>query len=127
MQHRADFKGYSYVCCATTLWYAQYKKVSQLYLADYLSRVPVIELRKEADELNNFQVFAMEVESLNPFEANKLSPERLAQRQTCTAQDPVLMTLMTAVITKRTKRASSHQRLLALSWRNLDTKWSTLQ
>ena len=34
-----------------------------------------------------------------PFDAIKLSPERLVQLQTCTAQDPVLMTLKTTVIT----------------------------
>ena len=61
----------------------QYKKGSEMYLADHLSRAPVVE-RKETDELDEFQVF--------------------------TAQDPVLLTLkknchywMAA-----SKRASSH-------------------
>ena len=76
----------------------QYKKGSQTYLADHLSRAPVVE-RKEADELDEFQVFALEVENLNPFDAIKLSPGRLEQLQTCTAQDPVLLTLKTTVIT----------------------------
>ena len=38
----------------------QYKKGNQMYLADHLSRAPVVE-RKEADELDEFQVFALEV------------------------------------------------------------------
>lgn len=71
-----------------------------MYLADHLSRAPVVE-RKEADELDEFQVFALEVENLNPFDAIKLSPGRLEQLQTCTAQDPVLLTLKTTVITGR--------------------------
>ena len=54
-----------------------------MYLADHLSRAPVVE-RKEADELDEFQVFALEVENLNPFDAIKLSPRRLEQLQTCT-------------------------------------------
>ena len=69
-----------------------------MYLADHLSRAPVVE-RKEADELDEFQVFALEVENLNPFDAIKFSPGRLEQLQTCTAQDPVLLTLKTTVIT----------------------------
>ena len=69
-----------------------------MYLADHLSRAPVVE-RKEADELDEFQVFALEVENLNPFDAIKLSPGRLEQLQTCTAQDPVLLTLKTTFIT----------------------------
>ena len=76
----------------------QYKKGSQMYLADHLSRAPVVE-RKEADELDEFQVFALEVENLNPFDAIKFSLGRLEQLQTCTAQDPVLLTLKTTVIT----------------------------
>ena len=76
----------------------QYKKGSQMYLADHLSRAPIVE-RKEADELDEFQVFALEVENLNPFDAIKLSPGRLEQLQTCTAQDPVLLKLKTTVIT----------------------------
>ena len=36
---------------------------------------------------------------LNPFDSIKLSPERLVQLQTCTAQDPVLITLKTTMLT----------------------------
>ena len=38
---------------------------------------------------------------MSPFDAIKLSCERLVQLQTCTAQDPVLMTLKTTFITRR--------------------------
>ena len=43
-------------------------------------------------------MYAKELESMSPFDAIKLSPERLVQLQTCTAQDPILMTLKTTVI-----------------------------
>ena len=69
-----------------------------MYLADHLSRAPVVE-RKEADELDEFQVFSLEVENLNPFDAIKFSPGRPEQLQTCTAQDPVLLTLKTTIAT----------------------------
>ena len=69
-----------------------------MYLADHLSRAPVVE-RKEADELDEFQVFSLEVENLNPFDAIKFSPGRPEHLQTCTAQDPVLLTLKTTIAT----------------------------
>lgn len=77
-----------------------YKKGSQMFLADHLSRATIAE-EKEDENPDEFQVFAAELEKLNPFDATriKLSPERLVQLQTCTAQDPVLMTLKTTVIT----------------------------
>lgn len=43
-------------------------------------------------------MYAKELESMSPFDAIKLSPKRLVQLQTCTAQDPVLMTLKPTVI-----------------------------
>lgn len=79
-----------------------YKKGSRndLLLADHLSRATIAE-EKEDENPDEFQVFAAELEKLNRFDATriKLSPERLVQLQTCTAQDPVLMTLKTTVIT----------------------------
>ena len=92
------------------------KKGSLMYLADHLSRAP-LDQENEGKGPEEFQVFATELESMSPFDAIKLSPERLVQLQTCTAQDPVLMTLKTTVITgwpaKRTS-AYSYQRVLAL-------------
>ena len=75
-----------------------YKKGSLMYLADHLSRAP-LDQENESKEPDEFQVFATELESMSPFDGIKLSPERLVQLQTCTAQDPVLMTLKTTVIT----------------------------
>ena len=75
-----------------------YKKGNRMYLADHLSKATVGP-KNEAEKTDEFQVFATELESLNPFDAIKLSPERLVQLQTCTAQDPVLMTLKTTVLT----------------------------
>ena len=75
-----------------------YEKGSLMYLPDHLSRAP-IDQENEGEEPDEFQVFATELESMSPFDGIKLSPERLVQLQTCTAQDPVLMTLKTSVIT----------------------------
>ena len=75
-----------------------YKKGSLMYLADHLSRAPLVQ-ENESKEPDEFQVFASELESMSLFDAIKLSPERLVQLQTCAAQDPVLMTLKTTVIT----------------------------
>ena len=74
-----------------------YKKGSLMYLADRLSRDPLAQ-ENEGKEPDEFQVFATELESMSPFDVIELSPERLVQLQTCTAQDPVLMTLETTVI-----------------------------
>ena len=75
-----------------------YKKGSLMYLTDHLSRAPLVQ-ENESKEPDEFQVFAPELESMSPFDAIKLSPERLVQLHTCTAQDTVLMTLKTTVIT----------------------------
>ena len=75
-----------------------YKRGSQMFIADHLSRATVNQ-GDETEKLDEFQIFATEVESMDPFDAIKLSPERLAQLQTCTAQDPVLLTLKTTIIT----------------------------
>ena len=69
-----------------------------MYLADHLSRAP-LDQENEDKEPDEFQVFATELESMNLFDAIKLSPKRLVKLQTCTAQEPVLMTLKTTVIT----------------------------
>ena len=43
--------------------------------------------------------FALEVETLTPFDSIKVAPERLSQLQKCTAQDLVLEMLKTTVLT----------------------------
>ena len=69
-----------------------------MFIADHLSRATVNQ-GEETEKLDEFQIFATELQSMDPFDAIKLSPERLAQLRTSTAQDPVLLTLKTAVIT----------------------------
>ena len=72
-----------------------YKQGTQMYLADHLSRapLPVIE-----EFQNKFEVFAIEVESINPLDSIKVSPERLDQIQKATGQDAILETLKTTVL-----------------------------
>ena len=74
----------------------QYKPGPQMNVADHLSRASLVSSEKSQD---NFQVFAMEFESMNPLASVKVSPERLTQIQTSTAHDPVLQVLKTTVLT----------------------------
>ena len=73
-----------------------YKPGSQMYLADQLSRAF---LPDQGDSEEDFQVFAVEVEQMNPHSLLKVSGERLAQIQKATEQDPALQTLKTTVLT----------------------------
>ena len=72
-----------------------YKPGTQMYIADHLSRA-FIPGQGEQDE--EFQVFALEVESLSPCDSLTMSSERLAQLGKATEQDPVLQTLKTTVL-----------------------------
>ena len=72
-----------------------YKPGCQLFLADHLSRAAQHEVTKPEEP---FQVFSLEVESLNPIQALKVTPERLEQLQRCTGQDETLQTLKTTVL-----------------------------
>ena len=74
----------------------KYKPGAQMYVADHLSRASLADNNEMTD---NFQVFALEVETLTPFDSIKVAPERLSQLQKCTAQDLVLETLKTTVLT----------------------------
>ena len=74
----------------------QYKPGPQMYVADHLSRASLVSSEKSQD---NFKVFAMELESMNPLAFVKVSPERLTQIQTRIAHDPVLQVLKTTVLT----------------------------
>ena len=47
---------------------------------------------------DNFQVFALEFETITPFDSIKVAPERLTQLQKWTSQDLVLETLKTTVL-----------------------------
>ena len=74
----------------------KYKPGAQMYIADHLSRASLDDNEEMAD---NFQVFALEVETLSLFDSIKVAPERLSQLQKCTAQDLVLETVKTTVLT----------------------------
>ena len=50
------------------------------------------------EEDKEFQVFALEIESLNPLDSLTVSRERLAQLQKATEQDTVLQTFKTTVL-----------------------------
>ena len=67
-----------------------------MFLADHLSRAGQHEVAMPEE---SFQVFSLELESLNPIQALKVTPERLEQLQQCTGQDEALQTLKTTVLT----------------------------
>ena len=73
-----------------------YKPGTQMFIADHLSRAS---LKATDNTQDNFQVFVLELESLNPFDSIKVAPERLTQLQKATAQDLALETLKTTVVT----------------------------
>ena len=73
-----------------------YKPGSQIFLADHLSRAAQHETPKPEE---SFQVFSLEVESLDPMQALKVTPERLEQLQRCTGQDDTLQILKTTILT----------------------------
>ena len=72
-----------------------YKPGTQMFIADHLSRAS---LKATDNTQDNFQVFVLELESLNPFDSIKVAPERLTQLQKATAQDLALETLKTTVV-----------------------------
>ena len=67
-----------------------------MYVADHLSRASLADNKEMTD---NFQVFALEVETLTPSDSIKVVPERLSELRKCAAQDLVLETLKTTVLT----------------------------
>ena len=73
-----------------------YKPGTQMFIADHLSRAS---LKATDNTQDNFQVFVLELESLNPSDSIKVTPERLTQLQKATAQDLALETLKTTVVT----------------------------
>ena len=72
-----------------------YKPGPQMYIADHLSRAY---LASQGEEDKEFQVFALEVETLNPLKSLTVSSERLALLQKATEQETVLQTLKTTVL-----------------------------
>ena len=83
-----------------------YKPGSQMFLADHLSRAAQHETPKPEE---SFQVFSLDVESLDPMQALKVTPERLEQLQRCTGQDDTLQILKTTILTAIAERASPNQ------------------
>ena len=67
-----------------------------MFLADHLSRAAQLEVAMPEE---SFLVFSLELESLNPIQALKVTPERLEQLQRCTGQDEALQTLKITVLT----------------------------
>ena len=65
-----------------------------MYIAHHLPRAYLASVGEEDKE---FQVFALEIESLSPSDPLTVSSERLAQLQNATEQDTVLQTLKTTV------------------------------
>ena len=77
-----------------------------MYVADHLSRASLANNKEMTD---SFQVFALEVETVTPFDSIKVAPERLSQLQKCTAQDLILETLKTTVLKGWPKKEMSVQ------------------
>ena len=74
----------------------KYKPGSQMYVADHLSRAF---LKHEGDKPHDeFQVFALELEEINPLNTVKITSERLAQLQKATEHDPVMQTLKSTIL-----------------------------
>ena len=71
----------------------KYKPGTEMYVADHLSRASLATKKEMTD---NFQVFALELETVTPFDSIKVAPEWLTQL--CTSQDLVLETLKTTVL-----------------------------
>ena len=67
-----------------------YKPGTQMCIADDLSRAS---LKASDNTQDSFQVFGLELKSLNPFDSIKVTPDRLTQLQKATAQDLALETL----------------------------------
>ena len=74
----------------------KYKPGSQMLLADHLSRAAQHETSRPEE---SFQVFSLELESLDPMQAPKVTPERLDQLQRSTSHDDTLQTLKTTILT----------------------------
>ena len=76
-----------------------YKPGTQMFTADLLlSRAS---LKATDNTQDNFQVFTIELETLNPFDSIKVTPERFTQLQEATAQDLALETLKTTLYSYR--------------------------
>ena len=66
-----------------------------MFVADHLSRAF---LKDTGPEDEDFQVFGLELEEMNPFDTIKISSERLPRLQKAREQDPVMQTLKTTIL-----------------------------
>ena len=64
----------------------KYKPGAQMYLADHLSRATLADNKEMTD---NFQVFALEMETLTPFDSIKVALERLRAQHTISPWRPL--------------------------------------
>ena len=74
-----------------------YKPETQMCVSDHSSSRAF--LKNTGPDDDEFQVFALEVEKLSPFNTLKVSGDKLTERQHPTEQDPVLQTLKSVVQT----------------------------
>ena len=63
-----------------------YKPGAQMFTADHLSRAS---LKATEKAQGNFQVFTIELETLNPFDSIKVTPERFTQLQDAIKQPKI--------------------------------------
>ena len=67
---------------------------------DSQTKEPDERTKKKIKTINKeFQVFAMELEAMNPFDTIKMSSWRMPQLQKASEQDPVMQTLKTTIMT----------------------------
>ena len=67
-----------------------------MYVADHLSRAYLSQT--EDPPKDEFQVFALELEEINPLDTVKITSERLSQLQKATEQDPVMQALKSTIL-----------------------------
>ena len=74
----------------------KYKPGSQMYVADHLSRAYLKQTRDQPH--NDFKVFALELEEINPLDTVMITGERLSQRQKATEQDSAMQALKNTIL-----------------------------
>lgn len=72
-----------------------YKPGSQMFVADHLSRAFLSETDPDDKDV---EVFALELETMNPLSTVKISSESLPRLQKTTDEDPVLQTLKNTIL-----------------------------
>lgn len=78
-----------------------YKPGSRMFVAYHLSRAF---LKATGPGKEEFQVFALKLEAMIPFDTIMISSERLPKLQKATAQDPVIQTLRSTILIGRPEK-----------------------